>query len=432
MGAIISQVNKNSPAFKNGIKAGEELISINGTKIIDVLDYLFMSTESKLNLVVKGIEERNVIIKKDEYEDLGLCFDNYLMDKQKNCHNKCVFCFIDQLPQGMRDTLYFKDDDIRLSFLAGNYITMTNLSQNDIDRMIKLKISPIKISVHTLNEELRIKMMGNKNASKIKMIMEQFAKAHIEMHCQIVVCRGLNDGEELKSTLDGLFAFYPDVSSVSVVPVGLTKHRENLYPLLSLSKEDANQIINITENFGNISFEKVGTRFAFAADELYLKANLEIPSYDFYEEFPQIENGVGLIASLKDEFLAALRRKKGSDKSCRISVATGVSAAPILRKLINEANKKFLNLECEVYAIKNEFFGETVNVAGLITGQDLIKQLKGKPLGDKLLLPSVMLRHAQDMFLDNITLEELSKELNIKLEIVEVDGRNLLNALTGG
>ncbi len=431
MSVIISNVLISSPASKALIVENDKLISINGNKINDVLDYMFFSCNKELELAIKSKDDikRIVKISKKEYEDLGLCFEDYLMDKQKHCQNKCIFCFIDQLPKGLRKTLYFKDDDIRLSFLMGNYISLTNLNEQDIRRIIKLKISPINISVHTTNTTLRKKMMNNDNATSINDIMKRFAFACIEMKCQIVVCKGINDKDELKKTLNDLFSFYPFVSSVSVVPVGLTKYREGLFPLSPLNIDDAKEIIKITETFSNKCFEKTRTRFAFIADELFLKANQPIPDYEYYEEYSQLENGVGLMALFQEEFLNSYIKKKENDKTNHISIVTGVSAYPLIKKLVAKACEKWHNLHCEVYPIVNNFFGETVNVAGLITGNDLIEQLKDKPLGDKLLIPSVMLRYEKDMFLDNVTIDKIESKLNAKVKIIDIDGKDFLNNL---
>ena len=433
MSAIISNIIKNSPACKAKIKAGLKLMSINSNKINDIIDYMYYSTGEKLALELT--DDEKIIkynIRKEEYEDLGLQFDDYLMDKEKHCSNKCIFCFIDQLPRGMRDTLYYKDDDLRMSFLVGNYISLTNLSGDDIERVIKQKISPINISVHTMNSELRVKMMGSPKAAKINEIMSAFAKAGLQMRCQLVICKGINDGKELEYSLNELYKLYPAVTSVSVVPVGLTKHRQNLFDLEPLNKLDAQEIIDITENFSKTCLNKDNTRFCYPADELFIKAGREIPDYDYYEEFEQLENGVGLISLLQHDFNENLLKQRGGEKHLDLSIATGVSAAPYINSLIDETRKKWHNLNCKVYAVKNAFFGETVNVSGLITGKDLTEQLKNKDLGSCLLIPSVMLRHEKDMFLDSMTIKKAEEILNVTIKPVSINGRDFLNALIGG
>ena len=432
MAVIIKDCIKNSPAYKCGIKSGDILVSVNGNEIVDVLDYRFYITENKLIIkVLRDAKELEFTLKKDEYDDPGIEFDTYLMDKQHGCKNRCIFCFIDQLPKGMRKSLYFKDDDSRLSFLFGNYITLTNITRHEIDRIIKMHISPVNISVHTTNPDLRCKMMGNDKAGEALGIIKEFADAGIKMNCQIVLCKGINDGEELLNSLNNLGELYPAVSSVAIVPVGLTKNREKLYDLEGFDKESARDAIKIIEGFSNSFYSKHSTRLAFASDELYIKAELDLPNEEHYEDYPQIENGVGLITSLKTEFMSALELEEASDKSRNLSIATGVDAAPYLKELVDAAKKVFENINVNIYPIKNDFFGHTITVSGLVTGRDIINQLKGKELGEYLLIPSCMLRHEGDLFLDDVSLDDVEKALDISIKTVANDGYELLDYIIG-
>ncbi len=426
MSVIITGVIKNSIAEKNGIKPNDILISLNSNEINDVLDFGFYEKEK--NLVVK-LNSKTLTIKKGEYEELGLDFNTYLMDKQQKCKNKCIFCFIDQLPKGLRESLYFKDDDSRLSFLFGNYITLTNLTQKDVDRIIKMRISPINISVHTTNEELRCKMMNNKNAGKSLDFLYQLAEAEIKINCQLVLCNGINDGEELEKSLQNLSELYPSVQSVACVPLGVTKFREGLAQLTEYNKETATQVINIIKSFQEKMLEKNQTRLFYPADEFFIKAKMPIPEYDYYEDFSQIENGVGMLAMLKDEYEYKLENTDDFCKKQKISIVTGKAAYPFIKRLVDETIKKWHNLDCTVYAIENNFFGKSITVSGLIVGIDIIEQLGEKDLGDKVLIPCNMLRKEGDMFLDNTTVCELEEKLKIKIEIVQNSGEALLNAL---
>lgn len=436
MSVKVESVEKGSIAYRHKIRSGCVLEQINGHEINDVLDYQFYLKEStvSLRLTDENGKRRYIIIKKNAEDDIGLNFETYLMDSQHHCKNKCVFCFIDQLPHGMRESLYFKDDDSRLSFLFGNYITLTNLSEHDVDRIIEMHISPVNISVHTMNPELRVQMMKNPNAGKSLDIIYRLAEAGIHMNTQLVLCPGINDGKELEYSLEQLGKLYPQVQSIAAVPVGLTKHREGLCHLEMFNKKTAGDVIDIIECFADHFNYFHGTRLAFAADEFYLKAEREIPSAEFYEDFPQIENGVGLWASLKSEFYSALENEDGEDlpkSGRRISLATGVAAYPLLKELSQAAEKKFGGLKIEVYEIINEFFGENITVAGLVVGQDLIKQLNGKELGEELLIPSVMLRHERDMFLDSMTLDEVQEKLGVGMTVCDVDGYDLLDKMLG-
>ena len=420
MSVEIKSVKKWSVAFFKGIKAGDKLLSINSNAINDFLDYDFYIKDEKLCLEFehKG-KVKTAKIKKGADDDIGLEFESYLMDKQRRCKNKCIFCFIDQNPEGMRESIYFKDDDSRLSFLFGNYITLTNLEDSDIDRIIKMHISPVNISVHTMNKELRVKMMKNKRAGECLSYIYRLAEAGIELNTQLVLCPGINDGKELEYSISELGKLYPAVRSIAAVPVGVTKHREGLFEMPEYNKETAGQVIDIIDRMGNELKSKHGTRLVYAADEFYLKAEREIPDADYYEDYPQIENGVGMWSSFQDEaadMLEDLDKKADIRKS--LSLATGTAAYP----LINETAKRLMaiypGLEINAYEIKNDFYGHSVTVAGLITGGDLINQLKNKKLGQELIIPDVMLRSEGDLFLDNVSLEDAERELGVKIRTV--------------
>ncbi len=431
MAVVISSVAKNSRADKAEIISGEKLLTINGNKIVDVLDYRFYQTAREVALSIE--DKRGVIrtvnIKKGEYEEIGLEFETYLMDKQHSCRNKCIFCFIDQLPKGMRDSLYFKDDDSRLSFLFGNYITLTNLSQHEVDRIIKMHISPINVSVHTTNPELRVKMMNNRFAGDALKVLPRLAESGIKINCQIVSCPGINDGAELERTFNDLEALYPAVECVAVVPVGLTRYREGLYPLVEYTKETATETLNLIENYGEKFIEKYGSRIVFASDEFFLKAQREIPQADYYEDFSQLDNGVGLLSLLRDELLYSLEDETEFSKNVNVTLACGTGVAEFMKNLLNNITDKFSNVKINVVGIKNDFFGGGVNVSGLVTGRDLISQLKEKQLGDKLLIPSVMLRREGDIFLDDVSLEQVENELSIKVVPMANNGEDLLKEI---
>ena len=434
MSVEIKQVKKWSQLFFKGIKAGDRLVSVNGNEINDFLDYQFYLKDEKLSVVIehKG-KNKKININKKVDDDIGLEFENYLMDKQKRCHNKCIFCFIDQNPKGMRETIYFKDDDSRLSFLFGNYITLTNLTDKDIDRIIKMHISPVNISVHTMNKELRVKMMNNKKAGDCLDMIGRIAQAGLEINTQLVLCPGINDGEELRYSLTELGKLYPAVQSIAAVPVGITKHREGLFDMPSYTKESAAEVIDIINKFGEEFKAEHGTRLAFAADEFYLKAEREIPSADYYESYPQIENGVGMWTSLNDEVNDVLKDLNTDIQINRkLSIATGVAAYPLIKNIADKLMSMYNGLQINVYEIKNDFYGHTITVAGLITGADFKEQLKNIDLGDSLLIPRVSLRSEGDKFLDDVTIEELSEFLNIETIAVENDGYKLLEMIIGG
>ena len=423
----ITGVEPRSRAQKNGILAGDILLSINGREIRDVLDYRFFLTDTAVELLLtRNGEEFKVNIRKQQYDDIGLEFETPLMDKKQSCHNKCIFCFIDQLPEGMRETLYFKDDDSRLSFLHGNYITLTNLHERDIDRIIEMHISPINISVHTTNPELRVKMMHNKRAGEVLKYMTKLADAGISLCGQIVLCRGINDGEELIRSMRDLAKLFPAMQSASIVPAGLTKFREKLYPLTLYTKEEAREVISIIDGIANEMKEKHGQRVFYAADELYLKAELPLPSEEYYEGYSQIENGVGMITSMNDEFdyeLEYIDELLEEFKSPRcVSVATGVAAYDSLVSMASRLEAKVPGLKINVYKIINHFFGESITVAGLLTGKDISEQLKDKELGECLFFPENMLRAGEDIFLDDMTPDILSEKLGVRVAPGSNDG----------
>ena len=430
----VYEIVPGSPADKVGIKAGDALHTVNGHEIKDVLDYRFFIFENRLDLELSrdGVFFQ-VRIRKDRYADIGLEFETYLMDKKRSCHNRCIFCFIDQLPEGMRETLYFKDDDSRLSFLMGNYITLTNLKDEDVERIIAMHMSPINVSVHTTNPELRVKMMRNNRAGEVLGYLKRMADAGITLNCQIVLCRGINDGEELDRTMRDLTALYPAIGSVSVVPSGLTKHRDGLYPLTPFTPEECKAVVEQVESYADGCMEKYGTRLFFCGDELYLKAGLPLHDEAYYEEFLQIENGVGMMASMEAEFDLAMEDRSeynGGEKV--ISVATGYAAYGFISALAKKteavADGK---LRINVYAIRNDFFGENITVAGLLTAQDIIAQLKGKELGETLLLPAVTLRAEGDLFLDGLSPEDVSRELSVPVCFIKNDGGELMDAFNG-
>lgn len=432
MAVTITAVESGSPAAKKRICAGDRLVSVNGKTIADVLDYRFYLTEKRLTLVLeteKGL--RTVRIHKPEYEDIGLEFETYLMDRQQTCRNQCVFCFIDQMPSGMRKSLYFKDDDSRLSFLFGNYITLTNLSEREVERILELHISPINISVHTTNPELRCRMMNNRFAGETLSLLKRFADAGIHMCCQLVLCPGWNDGKELARSMRDLAALAPAVESVAVVPVGLTKYREGLTPLRPFTAEEANTVLDMVESFGEEMLKTVGSRVVFPADEWYIKAGRTIPEGEFYEEMSQLENGVGMSALLREQFEEAMELCEGDVvRTPDTVVVTGVAAEPLLNTLVTRAKEKFPAIKARVLAVRNCFFGETITVAGLLTGQDLLTQLTDVAC-ERILIPDVMLRHENDCFLDDMTPEQLEEELGIPVEVIASDGDALLDALRG-
>jgi len=450
------------------------LLRINGNKINDVLDYKFYSYDARLLLELKGAEGKLKLVRlrKPEGVDIGLEFDSFLMDAQRACTNKCIFCFIDQLPRGMRKSLYYKDDDVRLSFLQGNYITLTNLSPIDIERIIKLRISPVNVSVHTLDANLRSLMLGTPKAAAGIDALKVLAAAGITLNCQIVICPRINDGANLSKTLRGFISLGPSVNSVSIVPVGLTKHREGLTQIAPVSRELALKTIKLAGSFGELCLRRRGKRVFFCADEMYMKAGLMLPQNGFYEDYPQLENGVGMMRLFITEFEEALRRSlarntlgsgddhhynshpglssltraqqaaplrnkgltprsqcKGMTPHCSFSVATGVAACKYLTNLLNISTDYCDRIVGKVYAVRNDFFGASVTVSGLVTGGDIIKQLRGRELGERLLIPQNMLRHGDDVFLDDVTVPQVSDALGVPVVVVRVDGGDFFRAI---
>ena len=436
MKASVKAITPGSPAAGTKIIPGDILRKINGNDITDVLDYDYHSYDSELLLdfISQDGKIKLIKIRKPESADLGLEFETYLMDKERSCANNCIFCFIDQLPGGMRESLYYKDDDVRLSFLQGNYVTLTNLSRRDIERIIKLRISPINVSVHTLDSDLRSYMLGTKKGGKGIKALKALSDAGITINCQIVCCPGINDGFELSKTIEEFIRLGAGIKSVSIVPVGLTKHRHGLTKLRPFNKELAVQTVRQVEHYGKVCRERHagqrGSRVFFCADELYMMAGLKLPPNDFYEDYPQLENGVGMMRLFITEFENALRTCSKDVSPCsKITIATGVLAKPYIEKLFNTISKKYDTISGEVYAVRNEFFGESVTVSGLVTGGDIITQLTGKDLGDKLLIPQNMLRHGEEVFLDDLTVSDISNKLGVPVRIVKPDGADLINAI---
>ena len=426
---VIKEVEPGSIAEELEIEPGDKLLSINQNEIEDVFDYHFYVNDEYLTVLVqkKNGEEWELEIEKEYEEDLGISFEEGLMDEYHSCCNKCVFCFIDQMPPGMRETLYFKDDDARLSFLQGNYITLTNMKEKDIERIIKYKLSPINISVHTTNPELRCKMLHNRFAGDALKHLERFYDNQIEMNSQIVLCKGINDGKELERTIEDLAKYYPYMQSLSVVPVGLTKYREGLEQLEKFNREDSIKIIELIRKYQEKYLKELGTRFVHASDEWFIVGELPIPEEDYYEGYGQIENGVGMVRSLMDEVKEEIEKAAGDEKKRELSLATGKLAAPILKELIENMKEKYPNLTVHVYSIENDFFGKDITVAGLITGQDILAQLKEKKLGQYLLIPDVMLRSGERVLLDDITVDDLEKALQIPIRIVQSDGASFFH-----
>ena len=430
----IKAVSPGSPAWQAGVLPGETLRAINGHRIVDVLDYKYYSYDPELTLELTASDgaARSLDLVKDVGEDLGLEFETYLMDRARSCANQCVFCFVDQLPEGMRETLYFKDDDARLSFLMGNYITLTNLSRRELQRICDLHISPINISVHDTDPEVRKTLLGSRRGGEIMEIMTRFAQAGVVMNCQIVACPGLNDGEVLQRSMEDLAALYPQVNSVSVVPVGVTRHRQGLYPLRPYRREEAESVVRQVERYAEACLEKCGSRIFWCSDEFYIQGDLPLPPDAYYEEYTQLENGVGMLRLLGVECSGAAYGAPENIPVEPFSIATGVAAAPYLREIIDRAAAKcHTELRYEIYPVVNHFFGETITVAGLLTGRDLMEQLQGKDLGTRLLISQNMLRHGETVFLDDLTLEELSAALGVPVIPVPQDGFELFEAIFG-
>lgn len=432
----ICDVEKGSLAEKEGILPGDLLCAIDSHPIRDVLDYRFFLTEKKITLTLKRDEtEFDIVITKDRYDDIGLDFETYLMDQKQRCSNKCIFCFIDQNPCGMRETVYFKDDDTRLSFLMGNYVTLTNVGDEDLERIIKMHLVPVNISVHTTNPDLRCKMLGNRFAGRIMDQMKRLSDGKIPMNVQIVACRGINDGSELVRTLTDLEAFFPYIQSIAVVPAGLTRHRENLPPIAPYDAASAQSVIDICSAFAKKNLERYDTRIVHAADEFYLAASAPLPRTEEYEGFPQLDNGVGLLRNSEDEITEELdwRKEDGSIEAMRkkplsITLATGSAAFSFMKRMCDMISKAAPNLSFDVVEVKNHFFGESVTVAGLLCGGDILKALEGRKI-DILFLPAVSLRHERDKFLDDLTLTQLENKLGCRVYAIE-NGAPILDTLT--
>lgn len=437
---IIKKVDEGSIAWEMEIEPGDILLKINDEEIEDIFDYQFMIQEEYIEVLVKkpNGEEWLLEIDKDEQEDLGIEFENGLMDDYRSCHNKCIFCFIDQMPKGMRDTLYFKDDDSRLSFLQGNYVTLTNMSEHDVNRIIKYHLGPINISFQTMNPELRCMMLHNRFAGDALKKVDRFYEAGIEMNGQIVLCKGINDGKELDFSIRELTKYYPCLQSVSVVPVGLSKYREGLYPLEPFTKEDAKEVIGLIKKWQDYMYVKYGMHFIHASDEWYLLAEEELPTEDRYDGYLQLENGVGMLTLLKDEFKEAMQtaihqkslyKDLTGGKTKRLTIATGRLAYDTIRDMAAQMMEAFEWLDLNVVAIRNDFFGERITVSGLLTGQDLIAQLKGLSLGEKLLLPQNVLRSGENYFLDDITVPQLEEALQVQVDIVKSSGQDFVETV---
>ena len=434
MAVLIADVREKSACAKKGICAGDTLLSLNGNEIEDVLDYRFFSGDEKLKIEYRDQKGRvkHCRVRNDgDIDNIGLVFDTYLMDRQRSCKNKCIFCFIDQLPKGLRESLYFKDDDARLSFLFGNYITLTNLSEHDAERIIRYHISPVNVSVHTMNPALRVEMMKNPHAGEALSLLRRFSEAGLAINAQLVLCPGVNDGRELRFSLEQLAALR-GVQSVAAVPVGLTKYREGLYPLRPFMPREAADVIDLIDGF-NAELTAAGRdNLAYPSDEFFLTAGREMPPYEYYGDFPQLENGVGAFALTLHDFTERLEEADGDTRRRRLAVATGAAACPLIRRLAAAYCEKYTNTVIEIFEIKNVFFGEQVTVAGLITGGDLIAQLKGKLREDTtLLLPSVMLKSRDEpIFLDDVSVAEVSEALGVPVEVTDCGGDALFDSFS--
>lgn len=435
MAVRITSVEPGSPARRARIHKGDTLISINGNAITDVLDYRFYMTDEHLEILLCDQEKklRTVVVEKDEYDDLGLEFETYLMDRQMGCKNACIFCFVDQTPPGMRKSLYFKDDDTRMSFLFGNYTTLTNLKEGDIQRIIKMHISPINISIQTMNPALRVQMMKNPFAGESLKFVRMLTEGGIKINTQIVLCPGYNDGEELEYSLSELAKLGPNVQSIAVVPVGLTRYREKLTPLRGFFPQEAVEVVKTMERWGEYFYKEYGTRTAYASDEFYILAGKDFPPYEFYEDFAQLENGVGMMTLMQHDFTQALKEAQleQSPAAHRCTIATGQLAYPMMQDFAVRVQQAFPQVQVQVKKIRNDFWGPTITVAGLITGQDLLAQLEGLDLGSELLIPANMLRHEQDRFLDDLTLEQVQETLGVPVLPVENDAFELLARMLG-
>lgn len=434
MSVKITGVAKDSLCGRKGIATGFVLVSVNGHEINDVLDYRFFASSKRINIVFKDLlcNEVSLHLKTHgDVDELGLQFETYLMDKQHSCMNKCIFCFVDQMPHGMRKSLYFKDDDSRLSFLFGNYVTLTNMTESDITRLIEMHISPVNVSVHTMNPQLRVEMMKNPHAGEVLRYLKMLADGGIDINAQLVLCPGYNDGDELDFSLNELKKLGKSVISVAAVPVGLTKHRDGLCKLECFNKQSAGDVIDRIDAFNKANFNEFSRNFAYAADEFYILADRIMPDCDYYDDFNQLDNGVGLWSLTKSEFINALNETENCD-SKKIAIITGVAASPLMNELASMVNSKFIGMHVDVITIINNFFGHDVTVAGLVTAGDIIKQAGDMSSYDYALVPSVMLRDDDsEVFLDDISLSELSEKLNVKINVSAEGGRNLLYSITG-
>ncbi len=431
---VIKRVLPGSIGEELEIEAGDRLLSVNGSRIEDIFDYQYLLQDSYVEVLVEKPDGEQWLleVEKEADEDLGIEFGSGLMDDYKRCCNKCIFCFIDQMPPGMRETLYFKDDDSRLSFLQGNYVTLTNMSDHDIDRICRYRLSPINISFHTMNPELRCKMLNNRFAGEALKKADRLYEAQIRMNGQIVLCRGINDGEELAYSIRRLAEYIPVLESVSVVPAGLTRYREGLYPLEPFTEEDAGKVIDMIEGFQREYFSRYGCHFVHASDEWYILAGREVPEEGRYDGYLQLENGVGMLRLLTDEFDEALTRRLAGEPvqaAGELSIATGQLACPYIRRMADRMTEIWPGLRIHVYPIVNRFFGESITVSGLLTGQDLLAQLKGRPLGSRLLLPENILRSGEDVFLDDMRVKELEKALQVSVNIVKSSGNDFVDAI---
>lgn len=437
-GHRIKKVLPGSIAEELGIEAGDRLLSIDGTRIEDIFDYQFLVQDDCIEVLLEKPDGEQWIleVEKESDEDLGVEFENALMDEYRHCQNKCVFCFIDQMPPGMRETLYFKDDDSRLSFLQGNYVTLTNMSEHDVDRICRYRLSPINISVHAMNPDLRCRMLNNRFAGEALKKLDALHQADITMNGQIVLCKGLNDGKELEYSISRLMEYLPNMQSLSVVPVGLTKYREGLYPLEAFTRKDAIAVIELITKYQEECYAKYGVHFVHASDEWYILAGMELPPEERYDGYLQLENGVGMLRLMMDEFEDCMERMKREHgfpdmppEGRDISLATGRLAYPYIQKMAERVADACPGLRTAVYPITNHYFGEQITVAGLITGKDLLEQLKDAFLGSCLLLPETMLRSGEDVFLDDTTVSELEKTLQVPIYIVKSSGYGFVEAV---
>lgn len=425
--AKVKVVSRHSPFYRE-IKVGDEIVSVNGHEIHDVLDYMYYCAAESVCMEVKRDGKSLTFTHSTDYADPGIEFDTYLMDRQRHCANKCIFCFIDQLPKNMRQTMYFKDDDFRLSLLYGNYVTLTNASEADVQRMVDLCISPLNVSVHTTDPDLRVKMLNNPKAGNILPLLRRFADAGINLRCQIVLCKGFNDGDALDRTMKDLKALYPAVSSVSVVPFGRTKFREGLCQIEVFDADDCAKVLRQINSFGDKCVEELGTRIFYPSDEFYVKAGISVPAEEFYEDFEQIENGVGMLSSFEHEFSDAVTDIKPCKKAVKLSFVSGKIMSATLPPLLEKLKQKLTGLEFSTYFITNDFFGHDITVTGLITGTDIIAQLRGRDLGDAVVIPEVMLR--ADKFLDDVSVSDVENALGVKVEIIPCSGAETVAALS--